>query len=86
MAHEIDQITHLNAMRQFRYDPFAVMPREQCTVGALRAKATNVDVSLKRGGGGKPPSDYAKGYVTIADIQRQLADAYSVAWDNEVRS
>jgi predicted TIM-barrel fold metal-dependent hydrolase len=42
---EIDKITHLNAMRHFRYDPFAVRPREQCTVGALRAGAADVDVS-----------------------------------------
>jgi hypothetical protein len=26
---EIDKITHLNAMRHFRYDPFAVRPREK---------------------------------------------------------
>ncbi len=34
---DIDKITHLNAMRIFGYDPFSVRPREQCTVGALRA-------------------------------------------------
>jgi predicted TIM-barrel fold metal-dependent hydrolase len=34
---DIDKITHLNAMRIFGFDPFAVRPREQCTVGALRA-------------------------------------------------
>jgi predicted TIM-barrel fold metal-dependent hydrolase len=43
---EIDKITHVNAMRIFRYDPFAVRPREQCTAGALRAEATDVDTSL----------------------------------------
>jgi predicted TIM-barrel fold metal-dependent hydrolase len=45
--HEIDQITHLNAMRHFRFDPFAVRPQEECTVGALRAQATDVDVTPK---------------------------------------
>jgi predicted TIM-barrel fold metal-dependent hydrolase len=40
---EIDLITHLNAMRVFHYDPFSVIPREQCTVGALRAQAADVD-------------------------------------------
>ena len=40
-------MTHLNAMRHFRFDPFAVRPREECTVGALRAKATDVDVTPK---------------------------------------
>jgi hypothetical protein len=37
---EINQMTHLNAMRVFRYDPFARRPRESCTVGALRSRAT----------------------------------------------
>src|SRR5206468_2543713 len=41
---EIDKITHLNAMRHFRYDPFARRPREQCTVGALRHEAGDVDL------------------------------------------
>jgi predicted TIM-barrel fold metal-dependent hydrolase len=42
---EIDKITHGNAMRHFRYDPFAVRPRERCTVGALRAEASDVDTT-----------------------------------------
>ena len=40
---EIDKMTHLNAMRHYQYDPFSVIPREDCTVGALRARATDVD-------------------------------------------
>ena len=40
---EIAAMTHLNAMRVFHYDPFSVIPREQCTVGTLRAQATDVD-------------------------------------------
>lgn len=35
---EIDQVTHLNAMRIFRYDPLARRPRGSCTVGALRSQ------------------------------------------------
>jgi predicted TIM-barrel fold metal-dependent hydrolase len=42
---EIDAMTHLNAMREFHYDPFAHRPREKCTVGALRAEAVGVDVT-----------------------------------------
>ncbi len=42
---EIDLITHQNACRFFHYDPFATIPRERGTVGALRALATDVDVS-----------------------------------------
>ena len=37
----------------------------------------HVDLSLRVGGGGKQPSDYAKGYATIGDIMKQLAHAYS---------
>jgi predicted TIM-barrel fold metal-dependent hydrolase len=47
---EINQITHLNAMRFFRYDPFSIRPREQCTVGALRAEASGYDVSIQSKG------------------------------------
>ncbi|HXW33549.1 MAG TPA: amidohydrolase family protein [Acidimicrobiales bacterium] len=44
---EVDKITHANAMRIFRYEPFAQRPREKSTVGALRAEAADVDVSLR---------------------------------------
>jgi predicted TIM-barrel fold metal-dependent hydrolase len=40
---EINMITHENAMRAFHYDPFGHRRREQCTVGALRAEAADVD-------------------------------------------
>jgi hypothetical protein len=72
-------------MEKFQYDPFAHLPRERCTVGALRAQAKDVDVSFKSGGGGKPPSDYEKGFVTIGDIMKQLAEAYAVPWGEEAR-
>ena len=41
---EINKITHENAMGFFQYDPFAIRPRERCTVGALRAEAIGWDV------------------------------------------
>jgi predicted TIM-barrel fold metal-dependent hydrolase len=44
---EIDRITHLNAMKQFSFDPFSVAPREQCTVGALRQRVVGRDVSIQ---------------------------------------
>jgi predicted TIM-barrel fold metal-dependent hydrolase len=44
---EIDKITYQNACRHFRFDPFAVRPRDECTVGALRAGATDVDITPK---------------------------------------
>jgi predicted TIM-barrel fold metal-dependent hydrolase len=42
---EIDKITFENACRFFDWDPFAHTPREQATVGALRALATDVDTT-----------------------------------------
>jgi len=42
---EIDKITHLNAMREFSYAPFAIRSRDTCTVGALRAEAIGVDTA-----------------------------------------
>jgi hypothetical protein len=41
----LDKITHENAMRHFRFDPFRHRDRETCTVGALRAGAADVDVT-----------------------------------------
>ncbi len=41
---EINAITHENAMRFFRYDPFPIRPRERCTVGRLRGEAIGWDV------------------------------------------
>jgi predicted TIM-barrel fold metal-dependent hydrolase len=43
----VGKITHRNAMRIFRYDPFGVMPEDQCRVGALRALAKDHDVSIR---------------------------------------
>jgi predicted TIM-barrel fold metal-dependent hydrolase len=48
--HEINEMTHENAMRFFRYDPFSIRPREKCTVGALRAEAAGHDVSIQSKG------------------------------------
>jgi predicted TIM-barrel fold metal-dependent hydrolase len=44
---DVNRITHLNAMRWYGYDPFAHVPREQATVGALRARAGDHDVSVQ---------------------------------------
>jgi amidohydrolase family protein len=44
---EVDLMTHKNAMRHFSFDPFSVRSREECTVGALRAQAGDVDLTPK---------------------------------------
>jgi predicted TIM-barrel fold metal-dependent hydrolase len=44
---EIDAITWQNAARFYSFDPFEHRTRDQCTVGALRANATDVDLEPK---------------------------------------
>ncbi len=44
---DVDRITHLNAMEWYSYDPFSVLDRADCTVGALREAAGDHDVSTK---------------------------------------
>jgi predicted TIM-barrel fold metal-dependent hydrolase len=44
---EINKMTHLNAMRAFQFDPFAIRPKDKCTVRALRAEASDVDTSIR---------------------------------------
>jgi hypothetical protein len=51
---QIDKVTHLNAMRFFNFDPFRRYKREELTVGALRAQATQVDVTPRSYGGEAP--------------------------------
>jgi predicted TIM-barrel fold metal-dependent hydrolase len=42
---EVDRITWQNALRFFDWDPFAHIPKEQSSVGALRSLATDVDTT-----------------------------------------
>ena len=79
---EIHKITHENAMRHFRYDPFSVIPREQCTVRALRARAVDVDLSLKSSGG-KAPAPADAPFVTIGHIIQQLSTAFATPFEND---
>lgn len=45
---EIDKVTHLNAMKQFNFDPFSALGgRANCTVGALRKQVEGHDVTIK---------------------------------------
>jgi hypothetical protein len=67
---EIDKITHRNAMRNFSFDPFAHRPRERCTVGALRAEATDVDVTPVSHGLGKFQES---GLVTAMTLAERMA-------------
>jgi hypothetical protein len=68
---DIDKMTHLNAMKHFRFDPFSVRSREQCTVAALRAEASDVDVSLvSRARGHTKTND--DGIVSVSSFSTRL--------------
>ncbi len=63
---EINKITHENAMRWYRFDPFAHRPREQSTVGALRSEAVGHDVSIRSMSQGRYDDDTPR--VTLGQL------------------
>jgi predicted TIM-barrel fold metal-dependent hydrolase len=65
---EINKITHENAMRAFSFDPFKHRPREKSTVRALRAEATDVDISVKSMGRRKSEADGSALSATLASV------------------
>ncbi len=71
---QIDKVTHLNAMRHFRFDPFKHFRKEELTVGALRAQAhaKGVDTSPKSSGGSRPVEDGVQRPVTSGDLMRMF--------------
>ncbi|ALS65150.1 MULTISPECIES: amidohydrolase family protein [Pandoraea] len=69
----IDKITHLNTMREFRFDPFEFAPREACTVGALRARSTHVDTRPVANMGGHNPSNREGRPVTAGEVMKLFA-------------
>jgi len=71
----IDKVTHLNAMREFSFDPFAIHGRENCTVGALRAQATHVSTEPALGLGGADHGRHDNKPVTSGDINAMFAEA-----------
>ena len=71
---DINKITHENAMRWYQFDPFKHLPREQATVGALRASVSGHDVSVK------PRSQHFVGAEQkLAAFRRRAAAALSSA-------
>ncbi len=70
---DIARITHRNAMANFSYDPFAHIPPEQATVGALRAQATDVDTTPVSHGTGKFQDE---GIVTAMTLAERIAKAH----------
>jgi Amidohydrolase len=44
---DVNKITYENACRWYNFDPFKHRSRDQCTVGALRAEASDHDVAIR---------------------------------------
>lgn len=70
---EIDQVTHGNAIREFHFDPIALLGRENCTVGALRAQATHVDTEPKSAPGASARATHRSGRMTSGEVQKLFA-------------
>ncbi len=73
---QIEKVTHRNAMRFFKFDPFKFHKREELTVGALRAQAVadKVDTTPISSGGAKPlaPGEVAR-TVTSGDLMKMFS-------------
>jgi predicted TIM-barrel fold metal-dependent hydrolase len=73
--HDIDRVTHLNAMKHFSFDPFTVRDgRDSCTVGALRLAAAGHDVAIHSTKSGRAKSGH-----TSADFHMPSAIGVSSA-------
>lgn len=72
---EINKVTHLNAIREFNLDPIALLGRENCTVGALRAQAEakGVDTRTISGGGASAKITHPSGRMTSGEVEKLFA-------------
>ena len=75
---DINKMTHLNAMRIYSFDPFSSLSRDQCTVGALRAKAGHVDTTARSAPGRRPLEEGETRIVTSGDIVKLFQAARPV--------
>lgn len=76
---EVAMVTHRNAMEHLRFDPFATRRPEDSTVGALRAGATDVDVSVRSSG---KPVERPEEPVTIVSLLEKAAKLLEAASGN----
>jgi hypothetical protein len=73
---QIDKVTHLNALRFFRFDLFKHHSKSDVTVSALRAqaRAKGVDTTPKPSGGERPISAGVTRPVTSGDVMRMFSE------------
>jgi predicted TIM-barrel fold metal-dependent hydrolase len=65
---DVAKITHRNAMRIFQYDPFRHIPEDQCTVGALRSQAGDVDLGYLSSERLKKEGDATVSVLSLASL------------------
>ena len=78
---EIHKITWENSCRFFGWDPFEHTPKEQATVGALRALATDVDttrMSRRSGASATRPPESASSELTPAVDELTFHDRHDI--------
>ncbi len=82
---QIDKVTHRNAMRFFRFDPFEHFAREELTVGALRARAAEkqVDTTPVSHPGSRPVEADETRPVTSGDMMKMFASHQERLADRE---
>ena len=78
---QMAKVTHENALRFFRFDPFATYRREELTVGALRARAqaAGVDTTPRSFGGAKPRGKSPDVRITSGDIDAMYDEMKQIA-------
>jgi predicted TIM-barrel fold metal-dependent hydrolase len=72
---QVEKVTHRNAMRWLRFDPFGRYSREQLSVGGLRAKAAAAGVDttpISTGGGAPLAAGEALRRVTSGDVMAMM--------------
>jgi hypothetical protein len=74
-AHDVEGISHRNAMRCFGFDPFAHRSQERCTARALRAEAADVDIAVKSMGRRKADADAGVLAARLAAVASKGAPA-----------
>jgi predicted TIM-barrel fold metal-dependent hydrolase len=70
---QINKLTHENAMRHYKFDPFASRSADACTVRALRAEAADVDVVTHLGRPAAPDESSKLGRLSLS--QKKAASA-----------
>jgi predicted TIM-barrel fold metal-dependent hydrolase len=67
---DVKNISHLNAMRTFSFDPFATRDPDRCTVSALRSEVTGHDTSTLSRAKSKKRAERP---TTVAEINEMRA-------------